>query len=109
MRRIRTPCEIIMWDIVPAIRKELAHVLVKDYGLSQKKVASMLGVSEAAVSQYMKKKRGKRIKLNTGDRKKIREIAKHIMEKQTESAVIKSICEICKVVYFKKIKNRCII
>ncbi|HIQ49654.1 MAG TPA: transcriptional regulator [Nanoarchaeota archaeon] len=107
MRKIRTPCEIIMWDIVPAIRKELAYVLVKDYGFSQKEVAYLLGVSEAAVSQYMKKKRGNKTKLDKKDMEKIKEIAKKIATKQTESAVIKSICEICKVVYFKKIKNRC--
>lgn len=103
------PCEIIMWDIVPVIRRELAYVLVNDYNLSQKKVAKILGISEAAVSQYMKKKRGKKARLDKEDMEKIREIAEHIVKKRTESAVIKSICKACRSISSKKIKERCMI
>ncbi len=109
MKKIRAPCEIIMWDIVPVIRRELAYVLVKDYELSQKEVAQMLGISEAAVSQYIKKKRGRKVKLDKEDMKKIREIAEHIVKKHSESAVVKSICNACRTISSKKIKERCLI
>ena len=52
------PQEIEVWYILPAIRKKVALKLVKR-GLSQKKVADIMGVTEAAVSQYKKSKRAK--------------------------------------------------
>ena len=45
-----------MWYVLPAIRKEFALALIAS-GLSQKKVAEILGVTGAAVSQYKKEKR----------------------------------------------------
>ncbi len=53
----KTPCAILSWDVHPGIRKELAEQLV-DKGLSQGQAADHLGVSRAAVSQYLSKKRG---------------------------------------------------
>lgn len=52
------PQEIEVRYIIPAIRGKLAASLVNDRGFSQKKAAQMLGLSEAAVSQYRHAKRG---------------------------------------------------
>ncbi len=54
----RTPCEYIVWNILPCLRKRLAEVLLQK-GLRQKEIAEKLGVSSAAVSQYLSNKRGK--------------------------------------------------
>ena len=54
----KIPCEIITWYVLPVIRKELAVLLVKNHNMSQKEAASLLGVTDAAVSQYLSKKRG---------------------------------------------------
>ncbi len=75
---MRAPCEERYRKILPFVRSELARVLVTEYHLSQKKVAEILGVTEAAVSQYLKGKRGKykdhRVE------KAIRKVAKKIVE-----------------------------
>ena len=55
----RTPCEYMMWNGLPVIRKEIAESLISDYGLNQKETAQKLGVTPAAVCQYLSKKRGK--------------------------------------------------
>ena len=55
------PQEIEVWYVLPAIRRELAKTLVKKHKHSQKEVAEFLGVTEAAVSQYLKSKRGKEL------------------------------------------------
>ena len=55
------PQEIEVWYLIPALRKELARIFIKDYGLAQKKAAELLGISGAAVSQYVKEKRAKEI------------------------------------------------
>jgi hypothetical protein len=51
------PQEIELWYLVPAIRRELARQLVAK-GLKKKEVAQLLGVTNAAVSQYLHMKRG---------------------------------------------------
>ena len=54
----KIPCEIITWYVLPVIRRELAMMLVKNHHMSQKEAANLLGVTDAAVSQYLSKKRG---------------------------------------------------
>ena len=60
-----TPQELEVWYILPAIRRELT-ISLKEEGLKQRQVAEILGVTEAAVSQYIKSKRAKAIKFNIG-------------------------------------------
>ena len=55
------PQEIEVRYILPAIRKELAKVLVNDHSLSQKEAAKILGITEAAVSQYRHSKRANEV------------------------------------------------
>ena len=55
----RTPCEHMRWQGLPIIRKELVKVMINGFGLSQKESAEKLGITPAAVSQYLTKKRGK--------------------------------------------------
>lgn len=53
-----TTCEQIARLYLPTIRAELVYRLVENRGVPQTKVASRMGLSRAAVSQYMSKKRG---------------------------------------------------
>jgi Predicted transcriptional regulator len=52
---MKFPCELIVWDVLPSIRSELAKKLSKS-GLSQKEVSERLEITQAAVSQYINKK-----------------------------------------------------
>tara|TARA_Y100000310_G_C20270589_1_gene617812 strand:+ start:251 stop:616 length:366 start_codon:yes stop_codon:yes gene_type:complete len=56
------PQEIEVFYVIPAIRKALARVFTSKHGMSQKQVASLLHITESAVSQYLKQKRGDDIK-----------------------------------------------
>ncbi len=55
--------ELEVWYIIPSIRKELSLAL-KNKGLKQVEIAERLGITKAAVNQYISKKRGNEIKLN---------------------------------------------
>lgn len=55
---MKIPCEIVVWYLLPTIRKEVARELVSVHGFTQSKVAKVFGVTDAAVSQYLKNKRG---------------------------------------------------
>ncbi len=56
---IRLDCEIISQDFLPVLRAVLAKELSAD-GMSQKEVADVLGISQPAVSQYLRDLRGAR-------------------------------------------------
>ena len=60
---METPQEIEVWYVLPAIRRKLAFAM-KEQGKSQKEIAKLLDITEAAVSQYLHKKRAKECKLS---------------------------------------------
>ena len=50
------PQEVELWYVIPSIRKALV-IELKKHDLKQKDIARLLGITESAVSQYMKDKR----------------------------------------------------
>ena len=55
------PQEIEVRYILPAIRKELARIFIQEHKHSQKEAAKILGLTDAAVSQYQHSKRAKEV------------------------------------------------
>ena len=99
----KTPCEKIVWNLLPAIRRELAISLINEQKLSQKEVAERLGLSEAAVSRYINGKRGGlRILKNENVKNQINKSAKKIV-KGDEEVVINETCHVCKLLQSNKI------
>ena len=74
------PQEIEVWYIIPAVRKELAKQLTKKHGLSYEKAGAILGVSKAAVSQYLSNKRANKVKLSVEMKKEIAKSGKIVFE-----------------------------
>ena len=91
----KTPCEYIIWHGLPVIRKEIAASLVYEHGLSQRQAAKKLGITPAAVSQYLSKKRGKQSITNETVIQEIHSSAERIIERG-ESIVIVETCRLCK-------------
>lgn len=54
-----TPYEIIVKTALPAIRSMLAENLTFKYNLKQKEIAELMHLTQAAVSYYLTKSRGK--------------------------------------------------
>lgn len=91
---MKLPCEIIIWYVLPAVRKEIVRNLINDHNYTQAKAAKKLGMTEAAISQYMSGKRGE---MNIRDKEileMIREAAGRI-EMGDDSSVIIEMCHIC--------------
>ena len=86
------PQEIEVWYLIPALRRELAKILVKDYGLNQKKSSEILGITESAVSQYLKSIRGSEIKFSKKDLGEIKKSAKSIANKGNPMREIYDLC-----------------
>jgi len=111
------PQEIEVWYIIPAVRKELAKQLTQVHSLSYEKAGVILGISKAAISQYLSNKRANKIKLNNETKKEIANSAKLIAENpkvaMTEIQRIlkfmkdkKCSCDVCKK-YNKDVLNYC--
>lgn len=94
---MKPPCELIVWYVIPTIRAELTKEMIK-LGLSQKDVSEKLGITQSAVSQYVKDKRGKGIAVNKQVRKAIKALAKDIADGNTSRDVIPGICAVCAIV-----------
>ena len=73
------PQEVEVWYLIPALRKELTKIFIADFSLSQKEVADILGVTESAVSQYLKAKRASELKFTSIEKEEIKKMAKKIM------------------------------
>lgn len=97
---MKPPCEIVVKKVLPAIRALLVKDLIDRYNLSQKQAAQGLGVTQAAVSQYLSSIRG--------DEKLERELEKLEIfgeiqglsdriaaEGSGKSQIISDICDIC--------------
>ncbi len=50
---MRPPCEILVSQILPAIRAIISHHLITEYGFTQNQVAELLGVTQASVSRSL--------------------------------------------------------
>ena len=94
---MKMPCEMKS-DVLPAIRAELAKVLVEDYGCTQTKAADLIGVNRAAVSQFKSEVRGNKITFSNEVHDKIKQTAGYLRDESLpEQLKIKSICDICKI------------
>ena len=86
----------MMWNGLPVIRREIAESMINEHKLNQKQAAEKLGVTPAAISQYLSGKRGK---VKIIDEKILKEIhisAKRIIE-HGENVVIAETCRLCKI------------
>ena len=86
------PQEIEVWYILPAIRKELV-VALKETGKAQKEIAKLLNITEAAVSQYTKEKRGTEISFPAEVKEFIKKAAAEITDAATAFHQIQRISE----------------
>lgn len=91
---MKTPCETIVWRVLPVIRKEFAKNLAKDHGFAQRKIASRLGISDAAVSRYLSGKRGN---ITISNKRILKEINNSVavIAKGNKKTVIQETCRIC--------------
>jgi len=92
--KMKSPCEVIVWDVLPSIRAAIADELVKR-GLSQKEVSQLLGITPPAVSQYVSKKRGYNIQFADEPKKSIETLAEDLVRGRVENLTDR-ICEICR-------------
>ena len=93
---LKTPCEYMHWQGLPIIRKELVEIMINDFGLNQKEAAEKIGITPAAASQYLNKKRSKIRIVNDKILLEINYSAEKII-KHGETVLTDEICRICRI------------
>ena len=91
---IKTPCEVVKWDLLPAIRKELVRAMAAK-GIKRKEIARAMGITQAAVCNYLKFKRGENFKFPKPIAKQIEISADIILKAKLKEEVIYELCRIC--------------
>ena len=98
------PQEIEVRYIIPAIRGKLAHMFIEEMKVSQKEAAKLLGLTEAAISQYVHGKRGNEVVFSESVLEEIRKSAKIIVkEKGDRRKLLGEIYRICQLATVKQI------
>lgn len=105
---MKIPCELIVWYVLPSIRRELARELVETHNLTQAEVARRFGVTDAAISQYLKSKRGANKEIeNSGKYPEFRaEVEKAALRMLNGSDIVTETCNICRMVKKSGMLNR---
>ncbi|MEM4266298.1 MAG: helix-turn-helix domain-containing protein [Candidatus Woesearchaeota archaeon] len=99
------PQELEVFYILPALRREIAKAM-KKLGRSQKAIAQILGVTEAAVSQYLHQKRATDVDFTKALQKEISSSASQITDRNSFLRVAQQmirkirgnrfICDVCR-------------
>lgn len=95
------PQEIEVWYIIPAIRKEMAICLSKKHNLSYDAISLIMGLTKAAISQYIAGKRVEKTRLHPEAKKEVIFSCKLIANKK--STVIKEIRRVLSLIKKKKL------
>jgi predicted transcriptional regulator len=83
------PCEFMVNELLPTIRRQTT-IFLASKNHSQKEIAQMLDITDAAVSQYLSKKRGKQVS------RLEKEIKRYIQEKyDIKKSFSENVCDIC--------------
>ncbi len=100
-------CEVMVSSILPAMRSLITRELLTTYNLTQMETSELLGITQAAISQYNKESRGAKVKILEKDEeimKMIKELAKKIARGNMTALKINSeFCKICKEIRKKKL------
>lgn len=100
-------CEVIVSDILPAVRAMLTKELTQTHGLNQYQISEILGITQPAVSQYLKEVRGFRVKLlkkNKAIANEVKKLSAEIASGSLKGELINErFCLICKKVREEKI------
>jgi len=96
---MKSPCELICNLILPSLRAWIAKEAVENFKARQKDVAECLGLTDAAISQYLHRKRAK-IQLGKRELKEIKPLIIDIARKISTGEVtdldsMRLICQTC--------------
>ena len=99
---MKPPCVIVVQYILPALRVAITRELVEVYGFKKSRVAGLMGLTPAAITQYINMSRGDNLKIieNSG---RVKELVSELACDMVKGAcppdmLLLQMCRICQVV-----------
>lgn len=95
------PCETSVKTVAPAIRAVLAKKLLDEHDLNQEEAAKFLGISQAAISKYISKVRGKALDLDEVDEIQVwaeKVAAELVSGEMSRTQLVRALCQACKLI-----------
>jgi uncharacterized protein len=100
-------CEIASQYLLPTLRALTAKTLMEKHGMTQQVAASKLGLTQSAISQYMRQLRGSNIKILEKDKvimEEVEKFASNIASGNLSSiGILDDFCLICRAARRRKI------
>lgn len=100
-------CEIASQYLLPTMRALIAKNLMEKHGMTQQVAATKIGLTQSAVSQYMRQLRGSKIKLIEKDKVVMDEMdrfAGRIASGELDKmGTLDAFCEICRLARKRKL------
>lgn len=97
---MKPPCMIVVQHLLPPIRVAISKKLVEEYGLKKIKVSQLMGLTPAAITQYLNQKRGddQDIIQSPKINKLVSEIVKDLISEESQpDMLLLKMCRICQV------------
>lgn len=94
-------CEIIVKDILPALRALLAKNLMEEHDMTQKQAAEKLGMTQPAMSQYKNKLRGYKGQMLEQSEEVsvwVNRLCQKIVESKESIELEEEFCKICTII-----------
>ena len=100
---MKPPCTIVASQVLPAVRVVVARALIETHELKPTLVASKMGLTPAAVTQYVSGVRGGRLVSVIQGSKKVGEVLDELVEELLKvhpdrHTVLAAVCELCRAV-----------
>ena len=100
VRALKPPCLIVVSQILPAMRAIISKEMVEIGQLGPGEVADKMGVTPAAVTQYLKGVRGSdsisMVNKSTRAREILSELAHELAREETDMVIVlRKLCEAC--------------
>jgi predicted transcriptional regulator len=95
------PCEIAVKSLIPSIRAYVAKELTQTHGMRQNDAAKALGITQTAISKYVRDVRGQVIKVDQVEeiREMMYEVASKIADNEISGPQISlRFCAVCEAV-----------
>jgi predicted transcriptional regulator len=106
MTPMKPSCEVVAKYILPVFRAMVAKELMSKHSISQNDVAEKLGITQAAVSQYLNSKRGSlmasELEKMPDVQKTISRVVKNLAESKDSDEVFTEFCKLCHTVRSSK-------
>jgi hypothetical protein len=93
---MKVPCENASKYLLPSIRALIAKKLIENYNFTQQNAASKLGMTQSAMSKYLREKRGAIANTNEEINKLTDDVAKSLYEgRMSPDEFVEKLCRIC--------------